>query len=56
MLFTPKLGACVDIVFWKKRIKRDKEKQPIKVGCNWPIEERKRWSTGLTDGQGNPAL
>jgi hypothetical protein len=46
----------VDIVFLEKWVKMYKEKQPIKAACNRPIEERKRWSTGLTDGQRNPTL
>jgi hypothetical protein len=28
--FTLKLGACVDIVFLEKQVKRDKERQPMK--------------------------
>jgi hypothetical protein len=29
-LFTPKLGACVDTVFWKNRSKKDKRVQPMR--------------------------
>jgi hypothetical protein len=51
-LFTPKLGACVDTVFLEKRVKKDKEKQPMKNRVQSADgRERKGWSKGFADGQ-----
>jgi hypothetical protein len=44
------------LFFWKNGSKGIRRSSRWKAGCDRPIEERKRWSTGLADGQGSSTL
>jgi hypothetical protein len=43
-------------LFWKIKSKETRRSSRWKAGCNLPIEQRKKWSMGLADGQGSSTL
>jgi hypothetical protein len=57
LVLAPFLGIfpepVVGTIFLEKRVK---EKQPMGIECNQPIEEREGWSIELADGQGGSSL